>query len=146
VAGGNNLYLPHFNSLYLARNSPKSSFLTYGKYSNFVATGTLQNLTNQTGWLIGLFWFNVCHPEGTCRQQKHKHQQNNQERSLDKRNPPPLTVSCAPSGDEGLTVYVQTKERKQRQKQLVLRVDKKSWWVVKYSAICVESKSTSRFV
>jgi hypothetical protein len=29
---------------------------------------------------------------------------------LDKRNPPPLTVSCAPSGDEGPTVYIQTKE------------------------------------
>jgi hypothetical protein len=34
-------------------------------------------------------------------------------RTLDKRNPPPLTVSCAPSGDEGLTVYIQTKEKKQ---------------------------------
>jgi hypothetical protein len=33
-------------------------------------------------------------------------------KALDKRNPPPLIVSCAPSGDEGPTVYIQTKERK----------------------------------
>jgi hypothetical protein len=33
-------------------------------------------------------------------------------KTFDKRNPPPLTVSCAPSGDEGPTVYIQTKERK----------------------------------
>jgi hypothetical protein len=33
-------------------------------------------------------------------------------KTLDKRNPPPLTVSCAPSGDEGPTVYIQTKEKK----------------------------------
>jgi hypothetical protein len=32
-------------------------------------------------------------------------------KTLDKRNPPPLTVSCAPSGDEGPTVYIQTKEQ-----------------------------------
>jgi hypothetical protein len=32
--------------------------------------------------------------------------------TLDKRNPPPLTVSCPPSGDEGPTVYTQTKKRK----------------------------------
>jgi hypothetical protein len=32
-------------------------------------------------------------------------------KTFDKRNPPPLTVSCAPSGDEGPTVYIQTKER-----------------------------------
>jgi hypothetical protein len=25
-------------------------------------------------WLIDLFWFNVRHPEGICRQQKHKQQ------------------------------------------------------------------------
>jgi hypothetical protein len=47
--------------------------------------------------------------------------------TLDKRNPPPLTVSCAPSGDEGPTVYIQTKERKEiktkKQKQSVPRGD-----------------------
>jgi hypothetical protein len=32
--------------------------------------------------------------------------------TLDKRNPPPLTVSCAPSGDEGPTVYIQRKATK----------------------------------
>jgi hypothetical protein len=37
-------------------------------------------------------------------------------KTLDKRNPPPLMVSCAPSGDEGPTVYIQTKERKKIQK------------------------------
>jgi hypothetical protein len=37
-------------------------------------------------------------------------------KTLDKRNPPPLTVSCAPSGDEGPTVYIQTKERKSKSK------------------------------
>jgi hypothetical protein len=35
-------------------------------------------------------------------------------KTLDKRNPPPLTVSCAPSGDEGPTVYIQTKEEKKK--------------------------------
>jgi hypothetical protein len=48
-------------------------------------------------------------------------------KTLDKRNPPPLTVSCAPSGDEGPTVYIQTKERKEKktkkQKQSVPRAD-----------------------
>jgi hypothetical protein len=38
-------------------------------------------------------------------------------KTLDKRNPPPLMVSCAPSGDEGPTVYIQPKERKKKQKQ-----------------------------
>jgi hypothetical protein len=37
-------------------------------------------------------------------------------KTVDKRNPPPLTVSCAPSGDEGPTVYIQTKERKTKTK------------------------------
>jgi hypothetical protein len=37
-------------------------------------------------------------------------------KTVDKRNPPPLTVSCAPSGDEGPTVYIQTKERKSKSK------------------------------
>jgi hypothetical protein len=37
--------------------------------------------------------------------------------TLDKRNPPPLTVSCAPSGGEGPTVYIQTKERKKKNKK-----------------------------
>jgi hypothetical protein len=41
---------------------------------------------------------------------------NNKTLDRDKRNPPPLTVSCAPSGDEGPTVYIQTKESKQKQK------------------------------
>jgi hypothetical protein len=36
-------------------------------------------------------------------------------KTLDKRNPPPLTVSCAPSGDEGPTVYIQTNETKTKQ-------------------------------
>jgi hypothetical protein len=36
--------------------------------------------------------------------------------TVDKRNPPPLTVSCAPWGDEGPTVYIQTKERKTKTK------------------------------
>jgi hypothetical protein len=33
-------------------------------------------------------------------------------KTLNKRNPPPLAVSCAPSGDEGPTVYIQTKDKK----------------------------------
>jgi hypothetical protein len=37
-------------------------------------------------------------------------------KTFDKRNPPPLTVSCAPSGDEGPTVYIQTKERNSKSK------------------------------
>jgi hypothetical protein len=37
-------------------------------------------------------------------------------KTFDKRNPPPLTVSCAASGAEGPTVYIQTKERNQNQK------------------------------
>jgi hypothetical protein len=47
-------------------------------------------------------------------------------KTFDKSNPPPLTVSCAPSGDEGPTVYIQTKERKSKiknQKQYVPRAD-----------------------
>jgi hypothetical protein len=62
--------------------------------------------------LIDLFSFNVLHPDGICRLQKHE--QTN--KTLDKRNPPPLTVSCAPSGDEGPTVYIQTKESKKKTK------------------------------
>jgi hypothetical protein len=61
--------------------------------------------------LIDLFSFNVLHPDGICRLQKHEQQIPNIE-TLDKRNPPPLTVSCAHSGDEGPPVYIQTKERK----------------------------------
>jgi hypothetical protein len=61
--------------------------------------------------LIDLFSFNVLHPDGICRLQKHEQQITNN-KTFDKRNPPPLTVSCAPSGDEGPTVYIQTKERK----------------------------------
>jgi hypothetical protein len=38
-------------------------------------------------------------------------------KTLDNRNPPPLTVSCAPSGDEGPTVYIQTNERKKKKKK-----------------------------
>jgi hypothetical protein len=47
-------------------------------------------------------------------------------KTFDKRNPPPLTVSCASSGDEGPTVYIQTQERKSKiknQKQSVPRAD-----------------------
>jgi hypothetical protein len=53
---------------------------------------------------------------------------NQQNKTLDKRNLPPLTVSCAPSGDVGPTVYIQTKERKKtknkKQKRPVPRADK----------------------
>jgi hypothetical protein len=48
-----------------------------------------------------------------------KHRNNKQMTNIKtfvKRNPPPLTVSCAPSGDEGPTVYIQTKERKSKTK------------------------------
>jgi hypothetical protein len=38
-------------------------------------------------------------------------------KTLDKRNSPPLTVSCVPSGDEGPTVYIQTKESKKKTKK-----------------------------
>jgi hypothetical protein len=38
-------------------------------------------------------------------------------KTLENRHPPPLTVSCAPSGDEGPTVYIQTKEREKKQKK-----------------------------
>jgi hypothetical protein len=51
------------------------------------------------------------------RLQKHEQHTNNQNKTLDKRNPPPLTVSCAPSGDEGPTVYIQTKERRRKNKK-----------------------------
>jgi hypothetical protein len=55
-------------------------------------------------------------------------------------------VSYTPSGDEGPTVYIQTKERKKKRKKTVPRADKKkSRWVVKYSAVYVESKNTFRF-
>jgi hypothetical protein len=38
-------------------------------------------------------------------------------KTLDKRNPAPLTVSCAPSGDEGPTVDIQTNESKKIKKK-----------------------------
>jgi hypothetical protein len=38
-------------------------------------------------------------------------------KTLHKRNPPPLTVSCAPSGDEGPTVYIQTNDSKKKTKK-----------------------------
>jgi hypothetical protein len=49
----------------------------------------------------------------------YKHMNNKQitsNKNFDKRNPPPLMVSCAPSGDEDPTVYIQTKERKSKSK------------------------------
>jgi hypothetical protein len=53
-------------------------------------------------------------------------------KTRNKRNPPPLTVSCAPSGDKGHTVYIQTKERRRKtkkQKQSVPRGDNNpGWW------------------
>jgi hypothetical protein len=52
--------------------------------------------------LIDLFWFNVHYPEAICKQQKHKIKI----KSLQKRNPPPLKVSCARTGDEGPTVHI----------------------------------------
>jgi hypothetical protein len=47
-------------------------------------------------------------------------------KTLEKRNPRPLTVSCAPSGDKGPTVYIQTNETKKKtkiQKQFGPRAD-----------------------
>jgi hypothetical protein len=38
-------------------------------------------------------------------------------KTLDKRSPPPLMVSYTSLGDEGPIVYIQTKERKKEQKQ-----------------------------
>jgi hypothetical protein len=38
-------------------------------------------------------------------------------KTRDKRNPPPRMVSCAPSGDEGPTVYIQTNESKKKNKK-----------------------------
>jgi hypothetical protein len=69
-------------------------------------------------------------------------------KTFDKRNPPPLTVSCAPSGDEGPTVYIQTKERKSKSKikNNLFHVQIIIPWVVKYSAVYVESKNTFRLV
>jgi hypothetical protein len=54
----------------------------------------------------------------------YKNMNNQLNKILDKRNPPPLTVSCAPSGDEGPTVYIQQKKEKiKNQKQSVPRAD-----------------------
>jgi hypothetical protein len=39
------------------------------------------------------------------------------DKTLDKTNPLPITVSCAPSGDEGPTVYIHTKERKPKKRK-----------------------------
>jgi hypothetical protein len=39
-------------------------------------------------------------------------------KTLDKRNPPPLTVSRAPSGSVGPTVYIQTKQKKRKKKPI----------------------------
>jgi hypothetical protein len=80
--------------------------------------------------LIDLFWVNGCHPEGICRQHINNQKITNN-KTLVKRNPLPLTVSCASLGHEGPTVYIQTKEKKERkkkqkQKQTVPRTDKKS--------------------
>jgi hypothetical protein len=61
--------------------------------------------------IYDLFSFNVLHPDGICRLQKHEQQITNI-KTLDKKNPPPLTVSGAHSGDKGPTVYIQTKDRK----------------------------------
>jgi hypothetical protein len=38
--------------------------------------------------------------------------------TLDKSNPPPLTVSCAPSVDEGPAVYIQTKRKEKKEKRI----------------------------
>jgi sugar lactone lactonase YvrE len=65
--------------------------------------------------LIDLFWVNGCHPEGICRQHINGRGVTNNA-ALDKRNPLPLTVSCASLGHEGPTVYIQTKEKKERKK------------------------------
>jgi hypothetical protein len=59
--------------------------------------------------------------------------------TFDETNPPPLTVSCATSGDEGPSVYIQTKDRTNNQKtknnhflvQIIIP------WAVKYSAVYV---------
>jgi hypothetical protein len=72
--------------------------------------------------------------------------------TLDKRNPPPLTVRCAPSEDEGPTVYTQAKEKKKNtkykiQKQTVPRADKKKIPVgCQIFRRYVESKYEIRFV
>jgi hypothetical protein len=39
-------------------------------------------------------------------------------KTLDKRNPAPLIVSCALSGNEGATVYIQIKDRKSKTKTI----------------------------
>jgi hypothetical protein len=62
--------------------------------------------------LIDLFSFNVLIPTGYVDNKNMNNKQITNNKTLDKRNPPPLAVSCAPSGDEGPTVYIQTNERK----------------------------------
>jgi hypothetical protein len=67
-------------------------------------------------WLIDSGLTSVI-PKGYADKKKHKQTNKiTKNKTLDKRNPPPFTVSCAPSGDEGPTVYIQTKEnRKEKQ-------------------------------
>jgi hypothetical protein len=45
-------------------------------------------------------------------------QQITNNKPLDKRNPPALTVRCASSGDEGITVYIQTTESKKKEQHI----------------------------
>jgi hypothetical protein len=62
-----------------------------------------------------LVWFNVHHPEGICKQ-KHKLSTTDLKRKKcpDKRYPPPLSVSCAPSRHEGPASYIEIKDTKNK--------------------------------
>jgi hypothetical protein len=77
-------------------------------------------------------------------------------KTLDKRNPPPLTVSCGPSGDEGPIVYIQTKERKKKQQnknnlfhvQIIMPVGRQIFRRIrrteKHIPICVVERMSQR--
>jgi hypothetical protein len=68
--------------------------------------------------LIDLFYLTSVIPkeyiDNKNKNKKQKTKNKKQNTTLDERNPPPLTVSCAPSGDGGPTSYILQKENQKR--------------------------------
>jgi hypothetical protein len=71
--------------------------------------------------LIDLFWIDVLYLEGTCRLQKHEKPTKLPIKNPTQRNPPPHTVRCALSVEEGPTFEIQTKDKKSKTKKKIKR-------------------------
>jgi hypothetical protein len=92
--GRNHLIVASYKKAYGTRGYEAKTLIIVIKREEIHPGRTIASLV----WLIDLFWFDVCHPEGICKQKHKRTNKITKNKTLDKRDPPPLGELCSFGG------------------------------------------------